>query len=522
MSSVFSRVGGLTPPLSAFDLSYEVKTTCDMGQLIPIMFDDVAPGDHFSISTSQFIRMQPMVAPVLHEINVYNHFFFVPYRLLWDQFEDYITGGKDGLFTAEIPVWDPSPGKYGIKSLWNYFALPPNVKPEGALPVDFLRRAYNLIYNEYYIDRNLQQIDIPLDNEDVLIRSWDKDYFTSALPWQQRGSAPAMPVSGLAKAAFDGPLSGILGVGRYKDGSQDDVNHRLYLPSPYPGMVIQDPVVSAAAGNIGIVPDQPLVDWLNDNHIDFSTMSSFDITDLRLAFQIQKYLERNARIGSRYTEQLKGRYGVSPTDERLDRPEYIGGTRQPVIVSEVLQTSEDGATPQGNMAGHGISIGNQFAGKYKVEEFGIIIGIMSIMPRPAYQDGVNRQWLKYNKFEFITPEFVNMSEQEIYNAELCATSDPVHNKDIFGFQGRYDQYRYRPNVVTGDMVYYFRYWHLGRYFDPLNPPVLNQDFVLCKPEETKRIFAVPSEDGFLVSHANHIMAYRPLPVMAEPGLMDHH
>lgn len=259
---------------------------------------------------------------------------------------------------------------------------------------------------------------------------------------------------------------------------------------------------------------------LNSNTVDLSSASTFDIADLRLAFQIQKWMERNARAGARYTEFLQVHFGQSPRDDRLQRPEYIGGTKAPVIISEVLQTSSSDATSaQGNLAGHGIAISDQHAGKYHVQEFGLILGIMSVMPRTAYQQGINRQWLRRTKFDFFFPEFSNLSEQAIENAEICATSVSAHNTGIFGYQGRYDEMRVKSSMVCGQMRDTFDYWHLGRQFDIASPPTLNADFVKCVPD--KRIYAVESEPGLIVSFGNVVRAYRPLPLIAEPGLIDH-
>ena len=257
---------------------------------------------------------------------------------------------------------------------------------------------------------------------------------------------------------------------------------------------------------------------LENNTIDLSTATTFNVADLRLAFQIQKWMERNARAGARYTESLQAHFGVSPRDERLQRPEYIGGSKTPVIVSEVLQTSSTDATsPQGNMAGHGVSVASTFCGKYRATEHGLIMGIMSIMPRTMYQQGMDRQWLRRSRYDFYFPEFANLSEQAILNCELYATSNEATNKAIFGYQGRYDEMRTKRNMVCGQMRSTFDYWHLGRIFS--TAPALNSTFLLCVPD--KRIFAVPSEPGFIVQFANLIKAWRPMPIQSDPGLIDH-
>jgi len=499
----FNQVRSLNPGRSMFDLSYEKKFTCDMGQLIPVLCEEVVPGDIFTIANQAIIRFQPLVAPVLHEINMYTHYFFVPNRLMWDDWEDFISGGVTGDLTPALPYWEPTDTTVG--SLWDYMGFPVGVDPEGAYPVDFPRIAYNYVWNEYYRDESLQAEET-LDNETILNRCWEKDYFTSALTNQQRGTAPALPISGTTHAVW---LSSAIG------NSGGDVAANAV------GALTSVPGNNLFLAN-GATAQANLLNSLNNNTVDLSTASTFDIADLRLAFQIQKWMERNARSGARYTEFLKAHFGVYPRDERLQRPEYIGGSRSPIIISEVLQTSStDVTSPQGNLAGHGISASESFAGKYRAQEYGVIIGIMSVMPRSAYQQGINRQWIKRTKFDYFFPEFANLSEQAIEKAEICALdANPTHNTAIFGYQGRYDELRTKQSMVCGLLRTTYDYWHMGRVFDPGTPPTLNDDFVTCIPR--KDIFAVPAEPGLIVSFGNLIKAIRPLPFMAEPGLIDHH
>lgn len=505
--SQFSKTGYLSPGKSVFDISYSKMLTCDMGQLIPVMCDEVVPGDVLQLGCQAVVRMQPMVAPVLHEINMYAHTFFVPYRILWNQWEDFITGGESGDSTAVLPRWqgannDPDST---TGSLWDYLGLPVTDLPSpydldlpSVLPLDFPRRAYNLIYDEYYRDQNVME-EVDEDNESILYRCWEKDYFTSSLPWQQRGTAPAFPITGNLSAVFDtsfetwtgqAPTDDFLGI--------DPTTGKWWLSE-----------AADQAGN-----GNNLNDLLNNNTVDLSTASTFDVADMRLAFQIQKFLERNARTGARYTEFLKAHFGLSPKDERLDRPEYIGGSKSPVIISEVLQTSStDETTPQGNLAGHGLSVNEGYIGKYRVQEFGLVMTLMSIMPRSAYQQGINRQWLRETKYDFFFPEFANLSEQAISQNEVYMSA----GESIFGYQGRYDEMRYKPNLVCGNMRDTFSYWHLGRNFE--SAPNLNEEFMLCQPR--KDIFAVQDEEGFIVNFSNLIKAYRPIPAFAQPGLIDH-
>ena len=494
--SNYTRVRNLQPRRSVFNLSYEKKLTCDMGQLIPVMCDEVVPGDVFKIGSQAVVRFQPLVAPVLHEINLYVHYYFVPYRLLWEDWEDFITGGIDGQDAHVLPRWTPT--NTALNSLWDYLGFPVGITPAGALPMDFPRRAYNMVYNEYYRDETLQT-EVALTNETILRRNWSKDYFTSSLPWQQRGISPALPISGTTHAIW----------------SQD-----VFVPNITSGNINTygggvDPRFFGFGNSLQAAQNMRAA--LNNNTVDLSTASAFDIADLRLAFQIQKWMERNARAGVRYTEFLKSHFGVSPRDDRMQRPEYIGGSKSPIIISEVLQTSStDATTPQGNLAGHGLAVNDAYCGSYRATEFGLILGMMSVMPKPAYSQGIDRQWLRRTRYDFYFPEFANLSEQAIERAEIYATAVSAENTTIFGYQGRYDELRTKNNMVVGEMRTTYNYWHLARQFS--TPPLLNESFIQCVPR--KHIFAVQNVPGLIISWANLIKAIRPLPIQAEPGLID--
>lgn len=505
-SSVFSKVGGLHPRYSVFDLSYVKTMTADMGILYPVMCDEVVPGDIFKIGNQMVLRFQPMLAPILHEINAYVHYFFVPYRLLWDSWEDFITGGPEGNLVPSLPTWVGDDQTATVGSLWDYFGFQTITANSGnhttptAAPLVFPKRAYNLVWNEYYRDETLQA-EVSLDSNALQFRNWEKDYFTSSLPWQQRGQAPALPISGTTSAVW---------------ASSNFVNDTASLPY----MGFPNALVGHAARINGTQSLANAKAFMNDNVVDLSSATTFNVADLRLAFQIQKFLERNARAGARYTEFLRSHFGVSPRDERLQRPEYIGGSKAPVIISEVLQTgSSDATSPQGNMAGHGISVNSQFCGKYRASEFGLIIGMLSVMPRSMYQTGHDRQWLRRTKYDFYFPEFANLSEQAILNAEVYCSQNDATDKSIFGYQGRYDEMRTKRNQVCGQMRDIFDYWHLGRQFT--TTPGLNSSFVECNPANTKRIFAVETEPGIILQFANLIKAWRPMPIQSEPGLIDH-
>lgn len=541
--NVFNNLDRPRIARSALDLSHEYKTTFDMGQLIPILAMETIPGDVISnLGVAAVLRMQPMLAPILHTMKLRYYAFFVPYRILWDDWEEFITGGEDGDFVGTLPLFNPDAFTASIAnvtavgSLWDYLGYNPvggttNIHAT-CQPLDFPRRAYVRIWNEYFRVPGIQD-ELP-ENVGVvgevyqpLFRNWTKDYFTSALPFQQRGTAPALPVFGSGKAAFNMPFSNHTAL------AQQDI--RMLAVAKTGGVFAANPGITGGVSP-GIGGDN--IEWENDaaamtkinqvlsagNTVDGATFSSVDIADLRLAWQTQVWLERNARGGARYTEQLRMRYGTEPLDARLQRPEFIGGYTSPFLFSEVLQTSASDSqpSPQGNMAGHGISVAGGMLGSYRVQEHGLIMILACTDPAPAYQQGIDRPWLRRTKLDFPAPEFVGLSEQEIFNAEVYnqnVTNDPngIIGRTPFGYTGQYNEMRYLPNRVTSEMRNTFDYWHLGRKFSSL--PLLNSDFVSIKPDlpELKRIYAVQNVPGIIGSFGIRITAVRPIPYMAVPS-----
>jgi hypothetical protein len=506
----FARTGGIRPGRSVFNLSYSKLFDCEHGQLIPVMCDEMVPGDTFVIHNEIVVRLLPMFAPALHEINVFAHYFFVPYRILWDDWETFITGDTDGADTTTMVTWSPSDTTK--HSLWDYLGFPIGVTPTGALPIDFPRRAYATIYNEYYRDQNLIT-EVSLTNEDILQRAWGRDYFTASLPWQQRGTAPALPISGTID--IDGQDANIV-VDNVTDSTdfviRTQSTNNVYLsgsPSGSDSMRWVDPQLE----------------------VDLSGATTFDIADLRLSVQIQKWMERNARAGVRYFEFLQSHFGQGGgigMDSRLDRPEYVGGSRSPIIISEVLQTSASdisgSTTEQGNLAGHGITSDTNFCGSYTSPEFGLMMGILSIMPKTQYSQGINKQWLRSTRYDFFFPEFAHLSEQAIIRAELYADGTTENNNTIFGYIGRYDEMRIKMNMAVGSMAYNQseNHWTLAREF--ASAPSLNQTFIECdgSTASQNRIFALgTAQPNYIVHYANKIKAIRPIPIESNPGFLDH-
>ncbi len=533
--SIFSEVRGNEVGRSVFNLSHVKRLTADMGQLLPVLFLECVPGDTMKIGCEAITRFQPLVAPILDSVDLYVHYFFVPTRLLMDgdkDWETFLTGGKDGKDNSvSLPLWsfsyadgssvDPkNPFSNGVTngkySLWDYFGLPikdsaTDLKVRDSNHVlGFAQRAYNFIWNEFYRDENLCD-EVSLNNGTVLYRAWKKDYFTSALPWQQRGISPALPISGNI------PVTGNLVLTNPSFViSTGNANSLVFRGTEG---------VTGKTGNYGeaVRVDASILSSSTAS-VNLENASTFDVAVLREAFQIQRWLELNARAGVRYTEFLKAHFGYAPLDEVLQRPEYIGGTKSEIVVSEVLQTSATSDTsPQGNLAGHGLGAMSDFIANYTAKEFGYIVGIASWMPKPSYQQGVNRMFSRRTKYDFYFPEFAHLSEQSLTKGEVYATGDETHDNSIFGYQSAYAEMKYMPSINTSDMRDTFSYWHLGRIFS--SDPSLNAGFLTTNSAYSggirKDIFAVQNEPGLIVNFSNVVEAIRPMPVYGTPGFVDH-
>lgn len=517
--SIFSHTERVVTPRSFFKLQQSVRTTYNFGKIYPCHISEMVPGDTFDIYAFTEVNAQPMTAPSKTPIKLEQLFFFVPYRILDENFTDSFSGGETAeTFNADysFPHWHPTTGKHGVGSLWDYFGFPINLNSSGTAgqevtpyfvsgtdndidlcPIDYPRRAYNLIWNEYFRDENvMDKVDIET-NEDLLYASWRKDYFTSCLLDQQKGVAPSLGLSGIGPVNFTGGPTTPL------------ANYSLGASTKGLGTY---------AGPSG--PNGPFI----NGSIDFSDAGTFDVSDLRFVFQVQKWMERNNRCGSRWKEFLLAHFGEDIGDNTLQRPEYIGGQRQNIVVSQVLQTSQTATTPQGYRVGSANSQVQGHVGKWHAKENGILIGLVVIRPQGEYSQGVNRQWIKNSRFDFYSPEFAHLSEQEVYEAELYCegtaevpSTDTIGDNSIFGFQGRFNELRYLPNLTTGLMRTKLRYWHQSRIFSAY--PTYGPTFLKCIPDN--RIFTSTSEDPFIVEMAFVIKAFRPLPAIPTPGLVDH-
>lgn len=541
MANIFNSIRLKRPRRNVFYLSYENKLTANAGELVPIMCKPVVPGDKFRVNTEMLVRLAPLVAPMMHRVDVFTHYFFVPNRLLWNQWEDFITKGVDGTTVPAFPKialradWvNPTSAASLLSdgSLWDYLGLPtiggfngiafPERSPNSVIPpvgyeVSALPfRAYQLIYNEYYRDQNLTQpIDFTLDGglvtnvTEVMSlltlrrRAWEKDYFTSALPWVQRGPDVTVPVNNNS-----GSLDVVL-----KDSPHADVYH-------VPGTTAfpKDGALRSISGALVIGGGEPDPAYLEPSNFQVNVNElGVSINDLRTSNALQRWFERNARSGSRYIEQILSHFGVRSSDARLQRPQFLGGGRTPISVSEVLQTSStDSTSPQANMAGHGISAGVNHGFKRYFEEHGYIIGIMSIRPRTGYQQGVPKDFRKFDNMDFYFPEFAHLGEQEIKNEELYLQQTPAGNDGVFGYTPRYAEYKYSMNEVHGDFRGNMAFWHLNRIFS--ESPNLNTTFVECNP--SNRVFATAgtSDDKYWIQLYQDVKALRLMPKYGTPTL----
>lgn len=485
-------------------LSSTHLTSLDMGELIPISLIETLPGDSIQMSSSALIRLAPMLSPPMHPVVVRIHHWFVPHRLVWDGWEDFITGGPDGNDTSAFPTVAPQAVAAG--SLSNYLGLPiGNIPAVSALPY----RAYGLIWNEWYRDQDLQsEVTVSTasgndttTNKTLLRAAWPKDYFTTARPWEQKGPAVSIP-------GADGVVKGI-GI---QAASTATAGYNVYFSD---GTTASN--VPGWSGNPIIVPSKNTgaPGAANSPEIRVEGAGSITVNQLRESLAIQRFEEARAMYGSRYTEYLMASFKVRSSDARLQRPEYLGGGKQNIQFSEIIQSAQDGGsgseTPVGTLRGHGITAMKSNRFRRFFEEHGYIVTCMSILPKSIYMNGIQRTWNRRTKYDFYQPELENLGQQPILNKEIYA---PAANPDgTFGYTDRYDEYRKQWSRVTGEFATsMLDYWHFGRSF--ASEPALNSTFVTAVP--TERPFASTITDTIYAQIHNSVKARRMVSARANP------
>jgi hypothetical protein len=531
------------PRKNNFDLSHEVKMTGNMGDLYPCYIQDVIPGDSFKVNTQQLVRFSPLLAPMMHNVDFKLDYFFVPYRIIWDEWKDFITGGEDGNDLPSYPrikIDGPASTYLQKGSLADYMGVPPTTSTAGtkggawndiqtgkehyisALPF----RAYQLIWHEYFRDQNVgdehdQFTSSGIHTTSDLVKlmplrksNWQKDYFTSSLPFLQRGAEVTLPLGSTAPIVY-----------------QSDSGNATYIRDNANGNPITNfdssggaPLESALNG--ALFTNNPSLTYVDidnsaDLQADLSQATGATINELRKASALQQWLELMARAGSRYREQIYAIFGERIPDYTVQIPKYLGGGKTPIMVSEILSTYEDKSVstsrPAGDMYGHALGLGDNIGFTQSFDEHGIILGLCRIIPKTSYVQGLNRFWQKFDKFDHYFPQFANLGEQEVYNKEIYIEGNETDDNVIFGYQQRYAEYKYAENRVAGDFRDTLAHWELSRRFEN-NAPTLNQSFIECAPDT--RIFAITeeNEDKCWISLYHKVNAVRPIPYFSNPSL----
>jgi len=511
MGHKFSEVPRANIERSQFDRSFGYKTTFDAGLLIPFYVDEVLPGDTFSLSMTGFARLATPIKPLMDNMYLETFFFAVPNRLLWDNWQKFNGEQFNPQDSTDFTVPIISTfGELNPNSLYDYMGWPIGAlitSPIQGAALHF--RAYNLIWNQWFRDQNIQQSAI-INTDDgpdtatdyaLLRRGKRHDYFTSCLPFPQKGDSVVLPLGQSALITTDVVETAAVSVFSTVE------NARRTLDSSVPDLILGTSTTGATA----------------NLYADLSTATAATINELRQAFQIQKLLERDARGGTRYTEIIRSHFGVTSPDARLQRPEYLGGGSTPVVVSPISQTSStDATTPQGNLSAVGTVswAGHGFTKSFT--EHCVLLGLVCVRADLTYQSGLDRMWSRSTRFDFYWPALAHIGEQAVLTKEIFATGVAGPDEIVFGYQERYAEYRYKPSKITGQFRSSFAQsldlWHLSQEFT--TAPTLDETFIEENPP-IDRVIAVPAEPHFLFDSFTTLKCARPMPVYGVPGMIDH-
>lgn len=549
---VFDKVPIKTPAKNVFNLSHDVKSTYNFGKLYPFLCQPVYPGDTWNCRAEVFMRTMPLVCPVMHNVDMHLYFFFVPNRLIWNanrksDWKVFITGGEDGLQNPVLPYWtysqlvNQSFSKYGHGSLIDHLGFPTTMvnAPHSsrqdkisALPL----RAYACVWNEYFRNQNVQnEIEFSYDSgqlsstdisrlTQLRYKNFEKDYFTSCLPFAQRGEAVRLPITFDAEQTSNVSAPVVINTGKSGSGATEygllanaaSANSRTALA------IAQSGVSAGAAVELHGTAT------INSSTFTFAGVNAGTINDFRYCLRLQQWLENNARCGSRYIEQLLSHFGVVSSDARLQRPELLGGGKVPLLFSDVPQTSYGTGSDDdvlGDLGGKGTLYGKTGGFKKYFEEHGILLGICCFLPRTSYQQGLPRVWSAMSRYDFYFPEFAHLGEEAVLNKEVYydpsaqAVIGDNGPDGVFGYQGRFTELRYIPSTVHGDLRGSLQYWHFGRIFP--SQPALNDAFVKVDTRTNMWALQDNNNDGsdpFIAQIHLDIKAVRPMPKYAVPTL----
>ncbi len=533
----FTMIPKADIPRSSFDCQSTHKTTFDAGYLVPVYVDEMLPGDTFRLNMTAFARLSTPIFPIMDNMHLDSFFFFVPNRLIWSNWQKFMgQQANPGDSVSYVVPQQVSPaGGYAVGSLQDYMGLPTAGQVSNTGTVShcaFWPRAYNLIWNEWFRDENLQNsvtVDLGdgpdnVSNYTLLRRGKRKDYFTSALPWPQKGASVSLPLGTSAPVYGTGKTLGLTdGTNNWGLGADGSKLFRPYSNyNTNVGTTISGPDGTASV-TYGVVTS-----GVSGLYADLSTATAATINQLRQSFQIQKLLERDARGGTRYTEIIRSHFGVISPDARLQRPEYIGGGTTNLNINPIAQTSGTNASgtsaPLGTLAAMGTALAHNHGFTYSATEHGVIIGLVSVRADLTYQQGLARMWSRSTRYDFYFPAFATLGEQAVLNKEIYVRGD-ANDNSVFGYQERWAEYRYYPSRISG----LFRStaagtidaWHLAQRFTSL--PTLNTTFIQDTPPVDRIVAVGAAANGkqFIFDSFFDCKKARPMPMYSVPGLIDH-